>query len=121
MVQDALDRLMAAGPDAELVAGVGLVGVEVGGPASPARRRTTIVIAHRLSTVQRADKIIVMERGRIVEVHRATTHSAYCASQGQVRHFTNGNKCRYQGRLGPLGGGRVCAQQVGGWMCRWNS
>lgn len=29
--------------------------------------RTTLVIAHRLSTVQRADRIAVMERGRLVE------------------------------------------------------
>jgi subfamily B ATP-binding cassette protein MsbA len=29
--------------------------------------RTTIVIAHRLSTVQHADKIVMMEKGRIVE------------------------------------------------------
>jgi ATP-binding cassette subfamily B protein len=34
--------------------------------------RTTFVIAHRLSTVRRADQILVMEQGRIVErgVHR---------------------------------------------------
>src|SRR6185295_7000849 len=29
--------------------------------------RTTLVIAHRLATVQKADRIIVMEQGRIVE------------------------------------------------------
>ena len=32
-----------------------------------ARDKTTIVIAHRLSTAMRADKIIVMEKGKIVE------------------------------------------------------
>lgn len=31
------------------------------------RNKTSIVIAHRLSTVRRADKIVVMEKGRIVE------------------------------------------------------
>ena len=40
-VQDALDQLM--------------------------RGRTTLVIAHRLSTVEHADRIVVLERGRIVE------------------------------------------------------
>jgi ATP-binding cassette subfamily B multidrug efflux pump len=31
------------------------------------RRRTTILISHRVSTVRRADRIVVLERGRIVE------------------------------------------------------
>ncbi|MDC8773132.1 ABC transporter transmembrane domain-containing protein [Roseateles albus] len=30
--------------------------------------RTTLVIAHRLATVQRADRIVVMEHGRIVDI-----------------------------------------------------
>jgi ATP-binding cassette subfamily B protein len=30
--------------------------------------RTTVIIAHRLATVQKADRIVVMERGRIVEI-----------------------------------------------------
>ena len=41
LVQDALDRLMA--------------------------ERTTLVIAHRLATVRAADRIVVMDGGRIVE------------------------------------------------------
>ncbi|MEC9109756.1 MAG: ABC transporter, partial [Pseudomonadota bacterium] len=41
LVQDALEHLMA--------------------------ERTTLVIAHRLSTVRAADRIVVMEDGRIVE------------------------------------------------------
>lgn len=32
------------------------------------RGRTTIAIAHRLSTLRRADRLIVMDRGRIVEI-----------------------------------------------------
>ena len=34
------------------------------------RDRTSFVIAHRLSTVRRADKIIALERGRVAEIGR---------------------------------------------------
>jgi ATP-binding cassette, subfamily B, bacterial len=53
LVQDALERLMA--------------------------NRTTIVIAHRLATVRAADRIIVMENGRIVE---EGTHDTLSRSGG---------------------------------------
>ena len=41
--------------------------------------RTTIIIAHRLATVQRADRIIVLDEGRVVE---AGTHASLVAHGG---------------------------------------
>jgi subfamily B ATP-binding cassette protein MsbA len=56
LVQDALDRLL--------------------------QNRTALVIAHRLSTVQHADEIIVLDAGRIVE---RGTHEALLSKEGIYR------------------------------------
>jgi subfamily B ATP-binding cassette protein MsbA len=48
------------------------------------RDRTTFVIAHRLSTVQRADQILVIEDGRIIE---RGTHESLLSSAGRYKHL----------------------------------
>ena len=50
--------------------------------ANLVRDRTTIVIAHRLSTVRRADVIVVMEAGRVIEMG---THTELLSKEGQYR------------------------------------
>src|SRR5207237_1802174 len=48
------------------------------------RNRTTIVIAHRLSTVRRADAIVVMEAGQTTE---QGTHDELLVRNGQYRRL----------------------------------
>ena len=51
--------------------------------------RTTIIIAHRLSTVRNADCIMVLEQGRIIE---RGTHSQLLEKQGRYYELYTGNK-----------------------------
>ena len=71
LVQDALEKLMA--------------------------NRTTLVIAHRLATVRKADRIVVMDGGRIVE---QGTHESLSGAGGLYARLAS---LQFDERLMPLG------------------
>jgi subfamily B ATP-binding cassette protein MsbA len=61
--------------------------------------RTTLIIAHRLSTVRRADRLVVLDRGRVVE---EGTHEALLARGGLYerlyrRQFRDAEEARVAG------------------------
>ncbi|HLE57334.1 MAG TPA: hypothetical protein VJB15_09635, partial [Rhodothermia bacterium] len=49
--------------------------------------RSTLIIAHRLSTVLRADRVVVVDRGRILE---QGTHADLLASEGVYSRLFRG-------------------------------
>lgn len=52
----------------------------------PARRRTTVVVAHRLTTAVRADRVVVLDAGTVVETG---THTGPLAADGPHRRLRN--------------------------------
>ena len=70
--------------------------------------RTTIVIAHRLATVQKADRIVVMDAGRVVA---EGTHRALMARGGLYARLA---KLQFDdGRARDAAGGEAPAEAVG--------
>ncbi|RMF86972.1 MAG: lipid ABC transporter permease/ATP-binding protein, partial [Nitrospinota bacterium] len=63
--------------------------------------RTTIIVAHRLSTVQKADRIVVLEQGRIVQ---EGTHWQLLAAGGAYARLYRAKTPVERTRL-PLAGG----------------
>src|SRR5262249_54084930 len=56
------------------------------GLAAAARNRTTFIIAHRLSTIRNADRVMVLDSGRIVE---SGPYNELLANKGLLWEFAN--------------------------------
>jgi ATP-binding cassette, subfamily B, bacterial MsbA len=67
--------------------------------------RTTIVIAHRLTTVHRADKIVVLDRGRVID---AGTHDELMSRGGIYRDLY---ELQFSDELATEDEGRVVSSQ----------
>ncbi len=63
--------------------------------------RTTLVIAHRLSTVESADRIIVLDAGRVVE---SGTHATLLANDG---HYASLHRLQFSAEGRETGAGRT--------------
>ncbi len=48
------------------------------------RGRTTLVVAHRLSTIKKADRILVFDKGKVIE---EGSHASLLRKQGLYHHF----------------------------------
>lgn len=60
-----------------------------------ARGRTTIAVAHRLSTIQKADMIYVLDQGRVIE---SGTHQELLKIGGKYAELVN---LQGLGKVGP--------------------
>lgn len=60
-----------------------------------ARGRTTIAVAHRLSTIQKADMIYVLDQGRVIE---SGTHQELLNIGGKYAELVN---LQGLGKVGP--------------------
>jgi len=63
--------------------------------------RTTLVVAHRLSTIQNADKIVVLEKGRIIEQgsHKELLQKGKAYQRLYNLQFNDGNPRQAEGSL----------------------